>query len=521
MNRNFFFFSLFLLFFFQFDSDSLFKFSANAQNFGFPADEIEGPADKVEELYVSECAVCHGVNLLGAALGPPLVGSELFYGDSIPEISENTSKGFSEKGMPAFSSALSQNQINALALFISEKRQGTDLDDFKYDMPLEIPQGIVQSEHHNFVLDIVATNLDPLPFSIAPLPDGRILLTEKKHGLSFILIDGSQSDYIEGSPKGFSDSIKFGGQEWGLGWVMDVAIHPEYESNGWIYLHYGDRCEDCNQLSRQAGHPVSMNKLVRGRIRDGYWVDEQVIWSADKETYSMFPEIAAGGRIAFDGKGYVYISVGAKGSDEYIGIQDLSLPYGKIHRVHDDGRTPLDNPFINNVNALETIWSYGHRNPQGLEFDNQKDQLWSTEMGPRGGDELNLIVSGRNYGWPLFSKGVNYDGSPIDYGKKLDIQFSLDDIEQPVLDLTPAPAISSFIFYKGQKFPKWKNNILAGSLRATDLFRIELRDNKVVHIETMLEDLARFRDIETNQSGDIYILMEHSTGGMVLRMKNI
>ena len=139
-------------------------------------------------------------------------------------------------------------------------------------------------------------------------------------------------------------------------------------------------------------------------------------------------------------------------------------------------------------------------------------------MGPRGGDELNLLLPGKNFGWPLYSKGVDYDGTPVEYGKELGIEFELTDIEQPVLDWTPSPAISSFIFYGGRAFPEWKHNLIVGTLSATELYRLVLEDNEVVHTETLLQDLARIRDIETGPDGAIYLLLEHASGGQIVRL---
>jgi glucose/arabinose dehydrogenase len=139
-------------------------------------------------------------------------------------------------------------------------------------------------------------------------------------------------------------------------------------------------------------------------------------------------------------------------------------------------------------------------------------------MGPRGGDELNLLLPGKNYGWPLFSKGVDYDGTPVEYGKELGIEFDLKDIEQPVVDWTPSPAISSFIFYEGDAFPAWRYNVIVGSLKATDLYRVVLEDDKLVHIETLLEGFTRIRDIEIGPDDTIYLLLEHASGGQIVRL---
>ncbi len=342
---------------------------------------IPAPADVVAELYQQECAVCHGESLQGAPQGTALVGADLLHGNSIKDIATSTAEGFLERGMPGFSPALSDEQIWTMAIFISEQRQGTNLSDFRYNAPLEIPSGVVESEHHAFSIETVIDGLDPLPFSIEPLPDGRLLLSEKRRGLSIISKNGEQSDPIQGAPKAYADSFNFVGQPMGLGWMMDVALHPDYAENGWIYIQFGNRCAGCNTLSRQSGQDVSMNKLVRGRIRDGAWVDEEVLWKANFEHYTIMPEIATGGRITFDNEGYVFFSVGIKGPLEHIGIQDLSTPYGKIMRLHDDGRIPADNPYLDMPDAQPAMWTFGHRNPQGwssiLQPMNYGAQKWA------------------------------------------------------------------------------------------------------------------------------------------------
>ncbi len=473
-----------------------------------------------DPVYDSNCAVCHGSNLEGTPQGSPLVGVDLMHGTSVDEISKSIAEGYPARNMPAFSQTLNEAQIQSLAIFISEKRLGFSMTDFNVSVPLDIPEGIIESEQHTFQIETVATDLHPLPYSIAPLPDGRILLTEKMRGLSIIAKDGEQSKLIQGTPEAYDDGFEVPGirLKYGLGWMMDVALHPNYEDNGWIYLHYGDRCSDCNVMSRGLGVDVSMNMLVRGRIENGEWVDEETIWRADVETYTQTPDMAAGGRICFDDEGHVFISVGMKGPINYWGIQDLSLPYGKIHRMHDDGRVPADNPFVDVPGALKTTWTYGHRSPQGLEFNPLTRQLWGTEMGPRGGDEVNLLLPGKNYGWPLYSKGLDYDGTAVEYGEVLGIEFELTDIEQPVVDLTPSPAVSSFIFYEGSAFPEWRHNMIVGTLKATEIYRMVLEGDEVVHTEILLQDLARIRDIETGLDGAIYLLLEHASGGQIVRL---
>ena len=189
---------------------------------------IPAPADVVAELYQQECSVCHGESLQGAPQGTALVGADLLHGNAIEDIAKSTAQGFEERGMPGFSPALTDEQIWAMAIFISEQRQGTNLRDFRYNAPLEIPSGVIESQHHAFVIETVIDDLDPLPFSIAPLPDGRLLLSEKRRGLSIVSKDGEQSDFIQGAPKAYADSFNFVGQPMGLGWMMDVALHTDY-----------------------------------------------------------------------------------------------------------------------------------------------------------------------------------------------------------------------------------------------------------------------------------------------------
>jgi glucose/arabinose dehydrogenase len=476
----------------------------------------------MKDLFIKQfndnCGSCHGEDLRGTPLGTPLVGIPLRYGDTVQDIAKSIASGYPEKGMPAWSTALSASQVWNLALYVAEQRQGTTILDKRADIALALPAGAVQGERHAFRVEPVAEGLDPMPFSIALLPGGRILVSERMRGLRFVERDGAKSAYVSGTPPAYADSTVFLGQVMGLGWMLDAKPHPQYRKNGWIYLHHTDRCSDCNALSRKSKRPVSMNRIVRGRIRDGAWVDEQVLWQADREFYTDTSDLAAGGRLAFDGEGHVFFSVGMKAPLEFMGIQDLATPYGKIHRINDDGSIPADNPFIGRAGALPSIWTYGHRSPQGLEWNPRTREAWNTEMGPRGGDELNRLLPGRNYGWPLFTSGVNYDGRPVDVGKALGITLEAKDAEFPVLDMTPSQAISSFVFYEGRQFPQWRGNVIVGTLRATDLLRLEIADGKVAHTETLLRDLARFRDVEVGPKGELYLLLENAAGSRIVRL---
>ena len=477
-----------------------------------------GVGEPFAPLYADNCAVCHGESFEGNAQGPALVGHPLQHGDSVNEIARSIAAGYPERGMPPWAGALDEGQIRSLAILIAEKRVGRVFTDFKTDQPLLVPTEPIASELHHFRLETVTTGLSSKPFSIAPLPDGSILVSEKKEGLSIVSPNGERTDPISGTPATSDSGFEVMGLDYGLGWMLDVALHPQYESNNWVYLVHTHLCDNCAEDGGDTLMPMTMNRLIRGRIEDGKWLDEEVIWQVPKPFYSPVPDLGAGGRLAFDPGGYAFISVGMKGMGNFVGIQELDTPYGKVHRVHDDGRIPEDNPFINSPGALGSIWTYGHRSPQGLEFDPATDKLWGTEMGPRGGDELNLLMPGRNYGWPLYSKGVDYDGTPVEYWKELGIEFDLEDIEQPVVDLTPSPAVSSFIIYAGDAFPGWQGSFLVGSLKATELYRFVIEDDKLVHTELLIEGLARIRDIEMAPDGSILLLLEHGSGSQIVRM---
>ena len=472
--------------------------------------------DPFVQIYTDNCAVCHGDNMQGGAQGPALLGQPLLHGESVAELSQSIAQGFPDKGMPGWALSMENSHIQSLAILIAERRVDRLFVDFKMAKELVIPSEEFNTQYASFRLETIVDGIDPHPFSIAPLPDGQILLTEKTLGLSIVNPDGSRSELIKGTPATSNFGFEISGLDYGIGWHLDVAPHPDYESNGWIYLHHTDLCSDCKS-HEDDWIPASMNRLIRGRIRDGQWVDEQVIWSAAEALYNQTPDIGAGGRIAFDTAGYVYLSIGIKGG--YIeGIQDLTQPFGKIHRIHDDGRVPLDNPFVNVAGAQTSTWTYGHRSPQGLEFDPATGLLWGSEMGPRGGDEVNLLEPGKNYGWPLYSKGVDYDGTPVEYWKDLGIEFDLEDIVQPVVDLTPSPAASSFVIYSGQAFAGWDGEFLLGSLKATELYRVRIRAGQHVETEVLIKDLARIRDIEVGPQGLVYLLLEHEAGSQIVRL---
>ncbi len=461
--------------------------------------------------FAEHCASCHGSELEGSDLGPPLVGVDLQNGDSTEALIRAVGAGYPERGMPGFGQSLPPELVKGLALFVSEQRQ--DFGTTSQSWESRIPDGPQRARDHDFRVEVVA-KLASRPYSIAPLPDGRILVSEIVRGLSVIDSEGNQGPLIADTPRVWDPILSADNNYVMMGIVLDLALHPDYDDTGWIYLSHTHRCQlDCGFLL-----PKSMVQVVRGRIREGRWVDQEIIWSVDPGLYTVVPDNVSAGRLAFDHDGHVYVSIGGKATYDW--VQWLDKPTGKIHRVREDGTVPADNPFEpeDEISTANTVWSYGHRTPQGLATHPVTGQIWGTEMGPRGGDEVNLIVRGGNYGWPMFTNGLDYDGEPVTIGEELGLELALEDTIAPIVDFTPAPAISSFEFYRGQAFPAWENDLIVGSLRARTLYRLRIRGGELVDQEKLLTGLARIRDVEVGADGFVYLLLEHGELGTIVRL---
>lgn len=471
--------------------------------------------DKIIHVYQEKCANCHGEHYKGSAIGPSLLSKALAGGNGIGDIVASISEGNAAKGMPAWKATMDSDEIRSMAIFLLEQRSEDNGDAGMGAGPLAaIPSDVQSTERHSYLLELVAEGISH-PYALAVLPNGDILFTEKSAGLSLVDTANGVTTRIQGTPTVYADSVLRGTTWAGNGWMHDVALHPDYPNNGWIYLSLGERCGECVGENQR---PLSMLTLIRGRIENGQWVDQQTIWRAEPQHYIAELENGMGARIAFDNAGHVFLTVG--NVDElYRGVQNLATPFGKILRLRDDGSVPHDNPFIENQGALPSIYALGFRTPQGLAWNNSTDNLWASEHGPRGGDEANVIKAGRNYGWPLTSLGIDYDGSKIDYGPSLGIKVDPEALTGPVIDWTPSLGVSNILFYQGASFPQWQNNMIVATLKKNDLIRIRLENDTVVETETVIKGLGRFRDIALDQKGRLYLLLEHLEGSRIVRMK--
>ncbi|MEI6106972.1 MAG: PQQ-dependent sugar dehydrogenase [Opitutae bacterium] len=439
----------------------------------------------VAKIYAEICSNCHGKNLEGAQ-APSMLDDVWSHGGDDASLAALISNGDLEKGMPAFHALMTEGDIRAMVIYIREQRANYS----RKRVTQDLPTGIITAGGERFRLETVADKL-ATPWSIGFLPDGRMIFTEKPGRVRLVENGRLLPAAIKGTP-----AVRDAGQ----GGLLEVAVHPQYAENGWIYLAYSDpasgmEAEDLSVSGVVRG--LSLTTLVRGRIKDGTWTDQQTIWKAPLEFYKPGGGVHFGCRIAFDRQGYLYFSHGERGAGPE--AQDLHRPNGKIHRIHDDGRIPADNPFLNTPGAYPSIWTYGNRNPQGLDFDPRTGILWETEHGPRGGDELNIIRGGRNYGWPVITYGMNYDGSA------LTDKTAQDGMEQPVIYWTPSIAVCGIDFYEGKAFPHWTGNLFVTALAQQELRRIVIEGEKVVSQEIILKDIGRLRDVASGPDGALYV----------------
>lgn len=342
----------------------------------------------------------------------------------------------------------------------------------------------IPSEMRELQVSRVTTGLNK-PWSIAFISESEWLVTERGGQLRWVLNGELQSKPVTGLPKI---------SEQGQGGLLDVAIHPEYKENNRIYLSYAAK-----------GKGGFGTDVLVATFKDGSLSDSKVIFSA-------MPKHRGGrhfgSRLAFDRNNNLYISLGDRGQRD--SSQNTRMHAGSIIRLRDDGGVPEDNPFIGNAEVLDSIFSIGHRNVQGMVYDSEQDILWAHEHGPQGGDELNRIMAGQNYGWPVITYGVNYGlGTSIGEGS------SKDGMQQPVTYWDPSIAPSGLAVVNSEKFPQWQGNLLVGALKFQLIARLQIENGNVVHEERLLEgQFGRIRDVRQGPDGNLYFLTDSADGAI-------
>jgi glucose/arabinose dehydrogenase len=346
-----------------------------------------------------------------------------------------------------------------------------------------------RSQYHDYRVVTVADGLEN-PWSMAFLPNGDMLVTERPGRLRVVRDGALLPDPVAGVPEVFAR---------GQGGLLDVVPHPDFASNRLLYISYSKPLSDPDS---------STTAIIRGRLENDRLSDVEELFVANTNGRGHY-----GSRIIFDGQGYIYFSVGdrqapPRGDLEAHPAQDRRNHHGTINRIHDDGRIPSDNPFIGEEGVEPTIWSFGHRNPQGLAIDAATGRIWSTEHGPQGGDEVNVIQSGLNYGWPVVGFGVNYGE-----GTRIHESTMREGMENPAHVWVPSIGASGLMLYTGERFPAWRGSLFAGGLAGEMVARLTLDGDVVVSEETLVHRMGRVRDVRQGPDGYIYVAIEDRSGG--------
>lgn len=414
-----------------------------------------------KQLFTEHCQGCHGQE------SNDFIQHDWKYGNSKQEIIQSINNGMVENGMPAYNETFTPTEVEKLADYI--------LNDIKQQPPETKP---IVSKTPNTKLITVATDLQ-IPWAIEVTKDGTIYFTERQGTFNYIP-PGGQPIRVSGVPEVVNKR---------QGGMLDVKLHPKFSENKQVFLSY----------SKPGDRGKSTTAVTRATLQGSSLTDMKDIFIAlpYHQTQHHY-----GSRMAFDKDGYLFITVGDRGNRSVF-PQTLDNGCGKVHRINDDGTIPTDNPFYNTPGAIQSIWSYGHRNPQGMVYDAVNQSLLEHEHGPKGGDEVNLVQKGLNYGWPVITYGVNYSGIPIT--KHTEKQ----GMQQPITHWTPSIAPSGMDLVTGNRYGNWEGSLLSGSLKFDFISKIVLKDNKLISEEKVFEGIGRLREIEMGDDGFLYIGVEN------------
>lgn len=446
------------------------------------SDEITHQKRNPEQIFDELCSSCHG------ASAQTFVDRRWKHGNSRAELITTITNGWPDSGMPSFAKALKKKEIEAMADYILQNIANMGkFDVTKVTHPR--PGETFTSDGMKYQIEIIASSLTSV-WGIAFLPDGGMLVTDRNGKMYRRSAAGDMQEITSGVPEVVAE---------GQGGLLDVELHPQFAQNNLVYLSYS--------IGKKEGDKVlTSTAITRARLEGTSLVDPKVIFEAQ-------PYFATrhhyGSRMEFGKDGLLYFSVGDRGM-HFKTSQQLDAGGGKIHRIKDDGSIPADNPFAGQGGKVASIYSYGHRNPQGLCMDPATGQIWEHEHGPRGGDELNLIKKSADYGWPSISYGINYDGTIMTP------KTAEKGMEQPIHQWTPSIGPSGMTFVEGNRYPAWKGNILMGSLRFQYLSRVVLKDGKFQKEEILLQKIGRVRTVEMSPDGHVYVGTE--TPGFIYKL---
>lgn len=432
-----------------------------------PKDEAN--LEEGKSLYEQNCSGCHGIKVQAFA------DQEWKYGNAPEQIMATIKEGRAEGAMPSFAALFSEDDLKNIVAYIQVGIQQVGEyqfgDAFNYDT-------IHEHLGQKFQLELV-TEAAAVPWGIAFLPGGSLLVTDRNGPV--YLMEGTQSIVLKNVPKVISES---------QGGMMDVAVHPAFEQNKWVYLSYSKPHPKDSTMATTA---VSRFTLAGQELKDEKLIFEALPYEKTRHHY--------GSRVVFGNDGFLYITVGDRGKrDDF--PQDLTTYPGKVHRIKDDGSIPESNPFYQQENAIKSIFSYGHRNPQGMILDPVSGMMWAHEHGPRGGDEINIVEPAKNYGWPVISYGIEYNGSVFT------TITEKEGMEQPKHYWVPSIGPSGMAYLTGDVYPNWKGKILTGSLKYGFISVIEKNGDVLGEETRLLEGVGRTRSLAVSPEGYLYVGLE-------------
>lgn len=418
------------------------------------------------------CAGCHGDKAVTFA------DRRWKHGQEPEDLFESIKFGHPDAGMPAFENTFSDEEIQGLVTYI---RQGMEkVEQYSFEEEQSLPDTF-HTEMLSFTLDTVVSGFGEVPWGMAFLPNGDMLATEISGSLFRFSKDGGMQE-VKGVPLVLAK---------GQGGLLDVVLHPDFGQNNIIYLSF-------SAFKEEDGDTLSTTAVVRAKLEGNTLSQQEKIFEAlpYSETRHHY-----GSRMEFGRDGNLYISVGDRGNRDE-NPQSLNRHPGKIHRITADGGIPADNPFLDQEGAYPSIYSYGHRNPQGLAIHPETGELWEHEHGPRGGDEVNIIEKGRNYGWPVISYGINYDGTTFTDKTRQ------EGMLQPLWYWVPSIAPAGMTFVRGGRYKGWEGDLLSGSLRFQYLNRNKMEGRENVGEEQLLKNIGRVRDVKMSPDGFIHVAVE-------------
>ena len=439
-------------------------------------------------VYERNCAGCHGRELQGS-IAPALVNTTFRHGAERDSILNSVRHGIPGTEMIAWSNVLSEEEILAVTDYVTAVQEAPELI-VTDSRPLE-----VVTKHYALKIEVLVAEGLEKPWGIAFVDSTRALVTENKGNLRWIVHGKLDPEIITGTPKSYSQDA--------VGGMMDVAIDPDYSRNGWVYLAFSHNPK--NSADKSA---PGMTKVVRGKVRDHQWYDEETLFQVH-DSLLVTGGTRWGCRFFFDKDHYLYFTIGDMNRAE--DSQILTRPSGKIYRINRDGSIPKDNPLYGKKDVLQAIYSWGNRNAQGFAQHPETGVIYASEHGPQGGDELNILKKGANYGWPVITYGIDYDG------KKITDETHRDGMEQPITYWTPSIAVCAIDFVDKKTFPAWRNNLLVGALKFEELRRLVVDGDQVKEQEILIKGYGRVRDVTFGPDGALYLLT--NTPDAVLRIK--